>query len=1441
MARHRILAPACALAALAGCQPSPAPSPMFAPVLGDAPVDLAAIVARAKRSFRTDDRGEHRAAGAGWRARVGRDGGLEFAPEGGAPRTPAAPLILAAPRFSRGNADLGGMSAPARVDSQGALVRSRGGAEERMAGAERGLELTWTFQARPSGAGPLAVRLATSGAPLLASSASGLHFGAPGAPLVRVGGAEWIDASGRATRVPARWTGGEVAFEVPGAMVDASAYPAALAPALSPEAALDVPILGGAPGQQVEPAAATDGSGWLVAWTDRRSREETWIVAARIAPDGTLLDPAGLVVASGAGERFAPAVAWGGGAYLIAWQEREGSGAAKLLGARIGPGGARLDAAPLALGRAASRPGRTAAAHDGNDFRIAWSTYEPGFGTPLGSCEVQLSVLGPALASASAREIASQSCSEATPVSLACAGENCLVAWNDGSSLSGGLFSRSGKASEGSAAGPLGFPRASAAALAYVEPGYVLAFLQSRASSDSVDLVGARIGADGAVLDKTPFPIALQGAYGPPSLAFDGARLAVAWSERRSGGSDVYGLRLLPDGTPADTSALAVAVGAGDQRSPAVAASAKGVLVAFVDTRSDADGDIYGARILPGDLPDPEGLLLSRAARRESRPAVGFDGAHWLVTFEDERAGRATGIYGLRLAADLTPLDAAPFAIADGVDAELGPAVAGCSNGFLVAWEDYRNGGADLYLKPVPAQGPPGAELAVATGEGAQAWPALACGPDGAVLAWLDSGQTSYPQRAPGLRALRLSAEGAPRDPSPLALAGPTPRSPMSAAAGAEGYEVAWQTIDAAGHSVILAARIAQTRDPAAPVVVCDGPGARGDASISADSAGYQVFFADQRSAPTRLRAARLTASGEVLDPCGIDIPGAEGAAAPAAAFDGARHVVAFQRLADGALGGASVAPGGGALGAFQLSSEPGAHRAPRMACDGRGSCLAVFEAQDASAGNGRVWLRLVASAPPAASCRSADDCASGHCVDGVCCDSPCGGGDPADCQACAVAAGAPADGICAPVAAGGLCRRGAICDVAERCDGAHAACPADAPASDGSFCDDGDLCTQLDACLAGVCAGGEPVRCAARACRKSVCAPATGRCEETREPEGTSCDDGDPCTEGDRCDASAGACRGAPKVCPHGPCSEGLCNAYTGECGQRALADGSGCDDGSACTMSDRCVSGVCQPGPAVRCPPPDACHLEGLCDRTTGSCSVAVAPDGIPCDDGDACSRSSACAAGRCVGSEWVTCPGADACHGAGACDPATGACGAPAPKADGTECDDGNACTRSDACRSGICVGGDPVACPAPNACQEPGLCNPATGHCVRVWKPAGTICDDGDACTRGDACVDGECRPGAAAVCPLPEGECLEASCSRETGECGPRPAVDGTVCRGGRCAGGVCVTPSPGKAGCGCGIGGESGSLPAIAVALCWIHPRRWRRGSAGRTHLAGRT
>ena len=81
-----------------------------------------------------------------------------------------------------------------------------------------------------------------------------------------------------------------------------------------------------------------------------------------------------------------------------------------------------------------------------------------------------------------------------------------------------------------------------------------------------------------------------------------------------------------------------------------------------------------------------------------------------------------------------------------------------------------------------------------------------------------------------------------------------------------------------------------------------------------------------------------------------------------------------------------------------------------------------------------------------------------------------------------------------------------------------------------------------------------------------------------------------------------------------------------------------------------------VCADGPCV---PIDQCHLSGVCDPKTGNCGVGAAvQDGTGCDDGNACTIQDTCESGVCTGL-LINCTAKlnpDQCHSA-SCNAADG----------------------------------------------------------------------------------------------------------------------------------------------------------------------------------------
>jgi YVTN family beta-propeller protein len=237
-------------------------------------------------------------------------------------------------------------------------------------------------------------------------------------------------------------------------------------------------------------------------------------------------------------------------------------------------------------------------------------------------------------------------------------------------------------------------------------------------------------------------------------------------------------------------------------------------------------------------------------------------------------------------------------------------------------------------------------------------------------------------------------------------------------------------------------------------------------------------------------------------------------------------------------------------------------------------------------------------------------------------------------------------------------------CHVPGVCDPTTGLCSTP-PASDGTTCNDGNSCTQTDTCVYGTCTGASPVTCTALdQCHDAgACDPSTGACSNPDKLDGTACNDGNACTQTDVC--QAGECTGTNLVvcvasdqC-HAP---GACNTTNGTCSNPPVANGAACNDGNACTQTDACQAGTCAGTNPVICMASDQCHAPGICNTTNGTCSNPPVANGTACNDGNACTQTDSCQAGECTGNNPVVCEAIDQCHLAGICDPTSGTCSNP-----------------------------------------------------------------------------------------------------------------------------------------------------------------------------------
>ena len=356
-----------------------------------------------------------------------------------------------------------------------------------------------------------------------------------------------------------------------------------------------------------------------------------------------------------------------------------------------------------------------------------------------------------------------------------------------------------------------------------------------------------------------------------------------------------------------------------------------------------------------------------------------------------------------------------------------------------------------------------------------------------------------------------------------------------------------------------------------------------------------------------------------------------------------------------------------------------------------------------------------------------------GDCYDGVgCTDDTCVSGV---CVFTPNDANCPDDGLfCTGTefcdAAAGCLATGNPCLPGEICNELTDTCD---PCQLDEDCDDGVACTD-DTCVAGSC---------------------------TFTPNDGNCDDGQYCNGAESCDALLDCQAGTPPDCDDGvSCTIDWCDELNDTC--MTSPDDGRCDDGLWCNGAETCDAlADCQAGI-------DPCPGQG-CDEVGQVCFPIVCDDDGVCEAGEDCytcpgdcfmGSGALCGNGVCEaadGEDCVSCP--DDCNGYVEGKPSGRYCCGDGTAKYGVTCGDsrctdgGNTCTTDPAapscCGDGLCEGDeDAVNCVVDCGCTDP------------------AECDDANECTVDD-CVDGICEN---------------------------LPVADGTICGGGICCTGVCVSP-----------------------------------------------
>ena len=184
-------------------------------------------------------------------------------------------------------------------------------------------------------------------------------------------------------------------------------------------------------------------------------------------------------------------------------------------------------------------------------------------------------------------------------------------------------------------------------------------------------------GSDGAVLDPTPVTLGTIFAV-TPHVEVLGSRWLVVWEQHPTHDNPVASVIasfIGADGTPAGAF---TAVSISDARRPDLATGPNQGLIAYYHA-----GEVYARRIQPdGTLLDAAaGFAVTSAPNNQFLPSLAWDGAEYVVAYEDYRAYATldkpiSDIYATRVNDLGQVLDPNGFAIASTASPEIMPAVA---------------------------------------------------------------------------------------------------------------------------------------------------------------------------------------------------------------------------------------------------------------------------------------------------------------------------------------------------------------------------------------------------------------------------------------------------------------------------------------------------------------------------------------------------------------------------------------------------------------------------------------------------------------------------------------------------------------------------------------------------------------------------------------------
>ncbi len=372
------------------------------------------------------------------------------------------------------------------------------------------------------------------------------------------------------------------------------------------------------PGGQNSPAVAASGSQAFVVWQDFRNNPSTTfadIYGAGIEVTAALTVHPDSEVSGAANTEVGPALASNGTNFLVVWSDNRNAlnSGRDIYGTRLDFEGSPLDLTALPICTATNHQTDPAVAANGGNYLVVWSDQRNApdnnspsdiYGTIVTSDGTVQQPAGLAICTATNQQ---------SIPAISAFGTNFLVVWRDARNslptatrwdIYGARLTREGDLLDPSSIPVCTFlPDQTAPSVAANSNQALAVWIDSRGAAGASHVYGTRIGMDGSVVDTNGFVIcAATGQQVTPAVASDGLGYLVVWADSRNGtasGFDIYWTTVDASGLVTPTGGFPIRLGPAPQTAPKIAFNGSDYLVAWQEGRVGSSNafDIVGVSV----------------------------------------------------------------------------------------------------------------------------------------------------------------------------------------------------------------------------------------------------------------------------------------------------------------------------------------------------------------------------------------------------------------------------------------------------------------------------------------------------------------------------------------------------------------------------------------------------------------------------------------------------------------------------------------------------------------------------------------------------------------------------------------------------------------------------------------------------------------------------